>query len=161
MDVILVALGCLAACGVVGFLAYQPVRRAAIAHAERPHPLQDRRALLVGAGVAACIVGCLLIAVDTSRPGGLMGSLGIVAQLVPMGVSVVLGGCLAMLAWQPDWVAVELRRLALALTVTAAIVAVAGAASTTWLLAMLLAVAVFAGLAHVLRRRPVGDRVAA
>jgi predicted phage tail protein len=103
----------------------------------------------------------LLIAVDTSRPGGLMGSLGIVAQLVPMGVSVVLGGCLAMLAWQPDWVAVELRRLALALTVTAAIVAVAGAASTAWLLAMLLAVAVFAGLAHVLRRRPVGDRVAA
>jgi hypothetical protein len=161
VDVILVVLGCVAAVAVVGWLAFEPMRRAALAHEERPHPRPDRRAEIVGGAVAACIVGCLLVAVDTSRPGGLIEPLGVLAQLVPMAVSVVLGGCLAMLAWQPDWVAVELRRLALALAAASAIVFAVGAASAPWLLVMLLAVAVFAGLAHLLRPNRVRDRVAA
>jgi predicted phage tail protein len=78
-----------------------------------------------------------------------------------MGVSVVLGGCLAMLAWQPDWVAVELRRLAVALAALSVAVFALGAASAPWLLVMLLAVGVFAGVAHVLRPKRAGDRVAA
>ncbi len=161
MDVILVGIGCVAAVAVVGWLAFEPIRRAALAREERPHPLPDRRAALVGVAVAACIAGCLLVAVDASRPGGLFEPLGVLAQLVPMAVNVVLGGCLAMLAWQPDWVAVELDRLALALAATSAVVFAAGAASAFWLLVMLLGVAVFAGLAHLLRPSRVRDRVAA
>lgn len=161
MDLILVVLGCVAAVGVASWLAYEPVRRAALAHAERPHPLPDGRAAIVGGAVAACIMGCLLVAVDASRPGGLIEPLGVVAQLVPMGVSVVLGGCLAMLAWQPGWVAVELRRLALVLAATAAIVFAIGAGSLSWLLVMLLGAAVFTGLALLLRPTRVEHPVAA
>ena len=160
MDVILIVLGALAAVGLVAWLAYEPVRRAALAHAERPHPLPERRAALVGGAVALCILGCLLVAVDASRPDGLIEPLGVAAQLVPMGVSVVLGGCLAMLAWQPDWVAVELRRLALALAAISVIVFAVGAASTSWLLVMLLGAAVFAGLSLALRPHRAGHRVA-
>ncbi|MCU0300667.1 MAG: hypothetical protein MUF35_03575 [Candidatus Nanopelagicales bacterium] len=155
----LVVLGCAAAVAVVAWLAYEPVRRAALARSERPHPLSGRRAALVGGAIAACIAGCLLVAVDASRPGGLIQLLGVPAQVVPMGVSVVLGGCLALLPWQPDWVSAELRRLALALTAITLVVFAIGAASTSWLLVMLIGVAAFAGLASVLRptRAPDGS----
>ena len=160
MDVMLVVLGCVAAVALVAWLAYEPVRRAAMVRRERPHPLSDRRAAIVGGAVALCIVGCLLVAVDSSRPGGLIEQLGVLAQLVPMGVSVVLGGCLAMLAWQPDWVSVELRRLAVALAAISVIVFAIGAASTIWLAEMLLGVAIFVGLSYVLGPARTRERIA-
>ncbi len=48
-------------------------------------------------------------------------------QLVPVAAAVVLGGCLVLFAWQPDWVARELRGLAVGLVVIAgALLAVSG-----------------------------------
>jgi len=150
MDLALVVVACLAVAAVVGRLGHEPVRRAALDNRERPRRRQSRRAALAGGMMAALIPALLLVAVDTSGPGAAMPVLGILAQMVPVGACLVLSGCLAMLAWQPAWVAGELRRLAVGLGAASALAFAIGEASGSWLVVMLLAVAAVASLAHLL-----------
>jgi len=61
------------------------------------------------------IVSLVWLALDATATGGLVGPWELPAQLLLVTAAVILGGCLTVVAWQPGWVAAELRRVAVAL----------------------------------------------
>ena len=112
--VLLFTLGVVALASLVTFLAARPWFTADAARRRRLSSQLARQHIAgVGGVFTLVLTGWVWVALDASDQGGLVEPLGLLVQLFLAGIAVVLGGCLVALPWRPDWVAAELRRIAL------------------------------------------------
>jgi hypothetical protein len=138
---------------VIGFAGLPWLRAVRAGRVPPRHVLGEARALRAAALMAACLIGCVWLALDAASAGGLLGQRPLAEQMIPVAVAVVLGGCLVLFAWQPDWVARELRGVAIALVVLAgALLAVSGAAGAATAVAALAAAAACLVSSRMLRQ---------
>jgi len=118
--VIAICLG--AAAAVVLWCASGPWVRAVGQGSPRPRPVQEASVGRVGAGLVALAVGGVWLALEWANPESVLPQRPLLEQLLPLAVALWLGGSLAVLPWQPDWVATELRRIAVAAPVSTGLV---------------------------------------
>ena len=150
-DLIMLVVAVLAFGGVLIGLAAQPWLQARAAgrrppeHALRSDGVRGAAALLAGG-----VIGCLWWAQDAASDGGLLGVQSLAEQLLPVVIGIVLGGCLIVVAWQPQWVARELLATGGLLVFVAA--AAGLLAGTTAAAGALAAAAVCLGGSALLRR---------
>lgn len=123
-ELLLMVLGTAVAAVVIVMVAARPWATAVAKGHRPPAHASGPRVLTVAALLGLGIAGCLWLALDGASPGGLIVQLNVVAQLVPVMLMLGLGACLSALAWQPDWVVGELRRLAVGLPASVALVVV-------------------------------------
>jgi hypothetical protein len=150
-DLIALAVAVVAFGGVLVGLAARPWLQARVAGRRPPeHALGSGGVRRAAALLAGGVLGCIWWAQDAASEGGLLEVRPLAEQLLPVVIGVALGGCLIVVAWQPQWVARELLTMAGLLVVVAAaagLLAGAGAAAGA-----LVAVGVCLGGSALLRR---------